>query len=222
MVFCRTAAFRCWLKMDDALRGAIAFAAAQVARIMAQQPGAGIWRCGSPTPCWRALAGALDLTFQQVQKYESGKNRISASRLQRFSQILKVPVAFFFEGAPGGADAAPATPDYVNAHEIMVPETLSGTMAWASRPYLAGGHGEESQNSPHEQNQEPESPRARDAMIRLARGRSTDRRIPLPPECLPRAACLGGDGGIHGFSGEEFEGSATTHPCRSLRAENFR
>jgi transcriptional regulator with XRE-family HTH domain len=62
----------------------------------------------------QALAEALDLTFQQVQKYENGKNRISASRLQHLSQILKVPVAFFFEGAPGGTDAAPGTPAYVN------------------------------------------------------------------------------------------------------------
>jgi transcriptional regulator with XRE-family HTH domain len=62
----------------------------------------------------QALAGALDLTFQQVQKYENGKNRVSASRLQHISQILKVPVAFFFEGAPGGVDAAPATPACVN------------------------------------------------------------------------------------------------------------
>jgi len=61
-----------------------------------------------------ALAEALALTFQQVQKYENGKNRISASRLQHISQILKVPVAFFFEGAPGAADAAPAIPSYVN------------------------------------------------------------------------------------------------------------
>jgi transcriptional regulator with XRE-family HTH domain len=62
----------------------------------------------------KALAHALALTFQQVQKYENGKNRISASRLQQLSQILKVPVAFFFEGAPGGADAAVATPSYVS------------------------------------------------------------------------------------------------------------
>jgi transcriptional regulator with XRE-family HTH domain len=40
------------------------------------------------------------LTFQQVQKYEKGTNRIGASRLQQISQILQVPVAFFFEGAP--------------------------------------------------------------------------------------------------------------------------
>ena len=46
------------------------------------------------------LGGALGLTFQQVQKYEKGTNRIGASRLQQISQILQVPVAFFFEGAP--------------------------------------------------------------------------------------------------------------------------
>jgi transcriptional regulator with XRE-family HTH domain len=46
------------------------------------------------------LGDALGLTFQQVQKYEKGTNRIGASRLQQISQILKVPVEFFFEGAP--------------------------------------------------------------------------------------------------------------------------
>jgi transcriptional regulator with XRE-family HTH domain len=46
------------------------------------------------------LGDALSLTFQQVQKYEKGTNRIGASRLQQISLILQVPVAFFFEGAP--------------------------------------------------------------------------------------------------------------------------
>ena len=46
------------------------------------------------------LANALGVTFQQVQKYEKGTNRIGASRLQQISNILQVPVAFFFEGAP--------------------------------------------------------------------------------------------------------------------------
>src|ERR1700716_3122725 len=46
------------------------------------------------------LGDGLDLTFQQVQKYEKGTNRIGASRLQQISHILQVPVAFFFEGAP--------------------------------------------------------------------------------------------------------------------------
>jgi transcriptional regulator with XRE-family HTH domain len=47
------------------------------------------------------LADGLGLTFQQVQKYEKGTNRIGASRLQQISQILQVPVPFFFERAPG-------------------------------------------------------------------------------------------------------------------------
>jgi transcriptional regulator with XRE-family HTH domain len=46
------------------------------------------------------LGDALHLTFQQVQKYEKGTNRIGASRLQQISHILQVPVAFFFEDAP--------------------------------------------------------------------------------------------------------------------------
>ena len=46
------------------------------------------------------LGDALGLTFQQVQKYEKGRNRIGASRLQEISQILQAPVSFFFEGVP--------------------------------------------------------------------------------------------------------------------------
>jgi transcriptional regulator with XRE-family HTH domain len=52
------------------------------------------------------LGDALTLTFQQVQKYEKGTNRIGASRLQQISHILQVPVAFFFEGAPHLNDGA--------------------------------------------------------------------------------------------------------------------
>jgi len=46
------------------------------------------------------LGESLGLTFQQVQKYEKGTNRIGASRLQDISKTLNVPPAFFFEGAP--------------------------------------------------------------------------------------------------------------------------
>ena len=46
------------------------------------------------------LGDGLGITFQQVQKYENGANRIGASRLQHISDILQVPVPFFFEGAP--------------------------------------------------------------------------------------------------------------------------
>jgi transcriptional regulator with XRE-family HTH domain len=60
------------------------------------------------------IAEALGLTFQQVQKYEKGTNRISASRLQHLSQILQVPIPFFFEGSPAASgipQAAKGTAD---------------------------------------------------------------------------------------------------------------
>jgi transcriptional regulator with XRE-family HTH domain len=60
------------------------------------------------------IADALELTFQQVQKYEKGVNRISASRLQHLCKILNVPVSFFFEGAPranGAQDAVEVEAD---------------------------------------------------------------------------------------------------------------
>src|SRR6185503_5060809 len=45
------------------------------------------------------LANGLGLTFQQVQKYEKGTNRIGASRLQHIADLLQVPISFFFDGA---------------------------------------------------------------------------------------------------------------------------
>lgn len=48
------------------------------------------------------LATGLGITFQQVQKYEKGSNRIGASRLQNIAEILNVPVSFFFEEVPTG------------------------------------------------------------------------------------------------------------------------
>jgi transcriptional regulator with XRE-family HTH domain len=48
------------------------------------------------------LADTLGVTFQQVQKYEKGTNRIGASRLQEISKSLQVPPSFFFDGAPTG------------------------------------------------------------------------------------------------------------------------
>jgi transcriptional regulator with XRE-family HTH domain len=47
------------------------------------------------------LSNALGLTWQQVQKYEKGTNRVGSSRLKQIADILEVPVHFFFEGAPG-------------------------------------------------------------------------------------------------------------------------
>jgi transcriptional regulator with XRE-family HTH domain len=49
------------------------------------------------------LGEHLGITFQQIQKYEKGTNRIGASRLQNIARVLQVPVSFFFEDAPDGA-----------------------------------------------------------------------------------------------------------------------
>ncbi|GAC1339674.1 MAG: helix-turn-helix domain-containing protein [Beijerinckiaceae bacterium] len=71
------------------------------------------------------LGDALGLTFQQVQKYEKGTNRIGASRLQQIANFLKVEVAFFFEGvsgqgAPAGGFAEEGTAfvmEFLNSNE---------------------------------------------------------------------------------------------------------
>jgi transcriptional regulator with XRE-family HTH domain len=54
------------------------------------------------------LGQLLGVTFQQIQKYEKGANRISASRLRQASHVLEVPVEFFYEGAPTPAAAGAA------------------------------------------------------------------------------------------------------------------
>lgn len=56
------------------------------------------------------LGESLGITFQQIQKYEKGTNRVGASRLQHIAAILSVPVSFFFEDAPViGTNKAVAT-----------------------------------------------------------------------------------------------------------------
>lgn len=52
------------------------------------------------------LGERLGLTFQQVQKYEKGTNRVSASRLFHVAQVLSVPVQYFYEDLPAGAEHA--------------------------------------------------------------------------------------------------------------------
>jgi transcriptional regulator with XRE-family HTH domain len=47
------------------------------------------------------LGGVLDVTFQQVQKYETGTNRISAGRLHQIAEVLDVPVTYFYAGTEG-------------------------------------------------------------------------------------------------------------------------
>jgi transcriptional regulator with XRE-family HTH domain len=54
------------------------------------------------------LADAAGITFQQIQKYEKGVNRVGASRLQQFSEALGVPPSYFFEGVPIVGKKTPA------------------------------------------------------------------------------------------------------------------
>jgi transcriptional regulator with XRE-family HTH domain len=68
------------------------------------------------------LGDGLGLTFQQVQKYEKGTNRIGASRLQHISHILQVPVPFFFDGAPhlpGQRKGIGDTPSHAYVSEFL-------------------------------------------------------------------------------------------------------
>ena len=62
------------------------------------------------------LADAIGLTFQQVQKYEKGTNRMGSSRLQQIANVLQVPATFFFEDAPGQSklDGNAPSPSYVS------------------------------------------------------------------------------------------------------------
>ncbi len=62
-----------------------------------------------------SLAEAFGLTFQQVQKYESGMNRMGSSRLQQAASILGVSVSYFFEGGDGGPfTSSNLSPSYVD------------------------------------------------------------------------------------------------------------
>jgi transcriptional regulator with XRE-family HTH domain len=87
------------------------------------------------------LGEQLRLTFQQVQKYEKGSNRIGASRLFQISQILGVPVQFFYDdldsgaGVPGFAEAQPQdnVMDFVSTAEGV---TLNRAYARISDPQL--------------------------------------------------------------------------------------
>ncbi|MEO3433171.1 helix-turn-helix transcriptional regulator [Inquilinus sp. CAU 1745] len=70
------------------------------------------------------LAQAFGVSFQQVQKYERGANRISASRLHLLTRILDVPITYFFEGLPSSVQErnAPAesdTPDRMTSRETL-------------------------------------------------------------------------------------------------------
>ena len=65
------------------------------------------------------LGEHLGITFQQIQKYEKGTNRIGASRLQHIARVLSVPVSFFFEDAPGGAAESGELAERQPAHYVV-------------------------------------------------------------------------------------------------------
>ena len=83
------------------------------------------------------LGEALGLTFQQIQKYEKGTNRVGASRLQQISEVLQVPVSFLFDGGPsgvvGGEASADASPAYI-ADFLATSEGLALTRAFTRIP----------------------------------------------------------------------------------------
>jgi transcriptional regulator with XRE-family HTH domain len=73
------------------------------------------------------LGVALGITFQQIQKYEKGANRVSASRLQELARILRVPPSFFFDGAPSGpAPAAGFAEPEVDSYVVDFLATSEG------------------------------------------------------------------------------------------------
>lgn len=65
------------------------------------------------------LADSLGLTFQQVQKYERGANRISASKLFHIAEILNVDVSYFFDGLPDPIDGGEVDGAVAHVHEVM-------------------------------------------------------------------------------------------------------
>lgn len=81
------------------------------------------------------LAKSIGITFQQIQKYEAGKNRIGAGRLFEISEILEVPVTFFYQELPR-ANRNRALSDeteqeeYINDSEINDRETLELVKAY--------------------------------------------------------------------------------------------
>jgi transcriptional regulator with XRE-family HTH domain len=90
-----------------------------------------------------ALGNSLGVTFQQVQKYEKGTNRIGASRLQQISGSLQVPVAFFFEELPipAKAQASAQAGAHASAHANpgLSPNQISAVLATSDGLALVEG-----------------------------------------------------------------------------------
>ncbi len=89
-----------------------------------------------------ALGNSLGVTFQQVQKYEKGTNRIGASRLQQISGSLQVPVAFFFEELPipkAQASAHAGAQASAQANAGLSPNLISAVLATSDGLALVEG-----------------------------------------------------------------------------------
>ncbi len=70
-----------------------------------------------------ALAKAVGITFQQVQKYEKGVNAMNSSRLYEFSQFMHIPVAYFFEGLNAPAEAPEPARGFAESGEAFIHAT---------------------------------------------------------------------------------------------------
>ena len=69
------------------------------------------------------LGDACGITFQQIQKYEKGTNRMGASRLHQIARVLEVPVEFFYEGAPSDQDSE--GPKTIDEHSRSLTDFLA-------------------------------------------------------------------------------------------------
>lgn len=67
-----------------------------------------------------ALAAAIGVTFQQVQKYEKGANRISVGRLQKIAETLGVGMDYFFDGAPSPEGQTPSTTPSLSKEAVQL------------------------------------------------------------------------------------------------------
>lgn len=71
------------------------------------------------------VADRLDVTFQQIQKYERGVNRVGAGRLNQIATILGVPVTFFYDGAPGSESKAKSAANGAESHVSRIAAFLA-------------------------------------------------------------------------------------------------
>lgn len=80
------------------------------------------------------LAERVGIKFQQIQKYETGANRVSASRLWDIADALEVDVSFFFEGLKDGAEAGDSTPSSIPADMMGDKEAMDLVRSYYAIP----------------------------------------------------------------------------------------